>query len=241
MNSVEVNDVNIAPLFSWSKQFEVTSNEQTTPVFMRILGDADMSRARVAALRRSAELRKKLKDLDSDERIAFIKEIDDISLESLVAVIVVFSMRDLTDKASKKLKIRVPKIPRSDAKTSVQEKYQAEVDSYPERRQTELRELLEKEVDILKVSLEKEGKEALYTKYITVMIDEMCERELLSAFKDWCCYFGSYKDESLSIRLFNSFEDFINMPPNLKQQFLNEYASMELYGDDLKKLQQVTP
>jgi hypothetical protein len=237
---VEHSDVDISPLFSWSKEFEVVSNGTTIPVFMRLLGDADMNRARVAALRKSAELRKKLKDLDSDERVAFIKDIDDIELENLVAVVIVFSMRDLSEKAQAKLKIKAPKAPRSDAKTSAHEKYQEDIDSYPARRQAELKELLNKEVEIMKASVSSLGKEAVYKRYVNSMIDEMCEQELLREFKAQCCYFGSYKNRDLTEKLFSSYEEFANLQSNLKEQFLTEYSTMELQGDDLKKLQRVT-
>lgn len=238
---VEHNDVDVSPLFAWSKEFEVTSSGRVTPVFMRLLGDADMNRARVAALRKSAELRKKLKDIDSDERIAFIKDIDDIELDSLTAVVIVFNMRELSEKAQAKLKIKTPKAPRSDAKTSAHEKYQEEIDSYASRRQAELKELLNKEVDTMRVALNAIPKEEVYKRYVNSMIDEMCEQELLREFKAQCCYYGSFKNEELTERLFSSYEEFANLQSNLKDQFISEYATMELQGDDLKKLQQVTP
>lgn len=238
---VEHNDVDISPLFAWSRELEVVSNGVKIPVFLRLVGDADMNRSRVAALRKSAELRRRLKDINSDERMAFIHDIDDIEMDKLVAVVTVFSMKTLSEKVVKKLKIKAPKQPRSDAKTSAHEKYQEEVDSYPARRQAEIRAGLEKEVKILKELLEADGKEEVYKKYVSSMIDEMCEQELLTMFKSWCAYLGSYKDQSLTERLFKSFEEFDNLPPALKQQFVNEYSKLELHGDDLKKLQQVTP
>lgn len=237
---VEVNDVDLSPLFTWSKEFEVVANGTTTPVFMRILGDADMNRARVTALRKSAELRKRLKDLDSDERLAFIKDIDDIEMDTLIAVVTVFSMRELSEKAQKNLKIKAPKAPRSDAKTSAHEKYQAEVDAYPIKRQEELRALITKEVEVMKENLDKLPKEEVYTRYVKSMIDEMCEQELLREFKSQCAYYGSFKDRELTERLFSSYEEFNNLQSNLKQQFLDEYATIELHGDELKKLQPVT-
>lgn len=237
---VEHNDVDISPLFSWSKEFEVVSDTGTIPVHMRLLGDADMNRARVAALRKSAELRRKLKDVNSDERMAFIKDMDDLQIEQLVAVIVVFGMKDLSEKAQTKLKIRPPKAPRSDAKTSVQEKYQAELDTYPIRRQQEIKELLTKEVEIMKEELMTKDKELLYEKYVSSMIDEMCEQELLREFKSYCCFLGTYKDSDLKIRLFGDYEDFNNLQSSLKSQFINEYSTLELQGEELKKLQRVT-
>jgi len=237
---VEFSDVDISPLFSWSKEFKVVSGDVETPVFMRILGDADMNRSRVAALRKSADLRRKLKDINSDERMAFIKDIDDVDMDTLIAVVIVFSMRSISESCVPKLKIKAPKMPRSDAKTSAHEKYQAEVDSYPDRRQEELKALINKEIELAKETLEKDSKDNIYKKYVEAMIEEMCEQELLREFKSQCCYFGSYKSQDLSERLFASFEEFNNLEPNLKQQFLTEYSSMEIHGDDLKKLQQVT-
>jgi len=244
MTIVERNDVDIKPLFSWTKKLEfelIRDDGESTPVFMRVLGDADIGKARVSALRRSAELRRKLKDQNSDERLAYVKDIDDLEKESIVSVIVVFSVRELSDKATKKLKIRIPKAPKSDAKTSVQEKYQEEVDSYPERRQKELRELLDKEIEVLKASLDNESKEILYKKYVSTLIDELCEQELLKAFKEWCCYLGSYRDAELTEKLFSSFNEFANLESSLKDQFIREYSTIELYGDDLKKLRRVMP
>lgn len=238
---VEHNDVDITPLFNWSKEFEIVNGEERIPVFIRILGDADMGKARVSALRRSAELRKKLKDPNSDERVAYIRDIDDMEAEVLASMVIVFSMRDLTEKASKKLKIRPPKAPRSDAKTELHEKYQQEIDTYPERRQKELRELLDKEIESLRKDLMGRGKKELYDLYVKTMIDETCEQELLNAFKEWCAYLGSYKDKDLKERLFSSFDEFANLPSHLKAQFIEEYSSIELYGDNLKKLQRVTP
>lgn len=238
---VENSDVDISPLFSWSKEFEVVWGETSVPVFMRLLGDADLNRARVAALRKSAELRKKLKDDDSDEKLAFIKDVDELEMEQMIAVITAFSMRDLAEKATAKLKIKAPKPPRSDAKTVMHERYQAEVDSYPERRQKELRSLLEKEVEIIKKVLEQESKEEVYKKYVAIMTDEMCEMELLREFKSQCCYYGTYKNKDLSDRLFSSYEEFNNLQSDLKQQFLVEYSKLELQGSELKKLQQVMP
>lgn len=237
---VEKNDIDISPLFSWSREFAINHDGEDVPVFIRILGDADLNRARVAALRAGADLRRKLKDLNSDERIVYIKNIDDMEIETLVNVILVFSIKELSEKAQKNSKIRPPKEPRSDAKMSAHEKYQEEIDSYPARKQAELKELLEKEVNANKEALYKETKEVLYMKYVQAMIDELCEQTHLRVFKSWCAYLGSYKNAELTERLFSSYDEFDNLDSDLKAQFITEYSKMELHGDDIKKLQRVT-
>ncbi len=238
---VEKNDVDILPLFSWNRKFKLSSGDTSVDVFMRVLGDADLNRARVMALRRSAELRRKLRDLNSDERMAYIPDIEDMDVEQLVGLITVFSMRDLTKIAKGKLKIKPPKPPKSDAPTEKHEKYQEELDSYPQRLQDELRATLEVEVEKMKKSLEKESKESLYNLFVVKNIEELCELELARVFKELCAFFGSYSDETLKTRLFTNFEDFENMPTSLKSEFVAAYQSLELTGNDLKKLQEVTP
>lgn len=237
---IEKNDVEIGPLFSWSKEFVIESNGEEIPVYMRVVGDADVNKSRVSALRRSAELRKKLRDSDSDEHFAYIKPMEDLSIESLVSVILVFSMREFSEQAKKEVKIKLPKQPKSDAKTEEHEKYQKEVDEYPEKYQKELKKLLEKKVDAEKDRLSGLGKEVLYTKYTDVMIEELCERELLKAFREWTAYLSAYKDKELTQKFFTSFEEFNNLPSELKEQFIKEYSLLELTMDNLKKLRPVT-
>lgn len=242
MPIVERNDVDIKPLFAWSREFEVVfgDEERVTTIYMRILGDADMNKARVSSLRRSAELRRKLKDLNSDERIAYIKDIDELDPDIMVTTIIALSMKDIAKLIEPKVQIKIPKQPRSDASTEEHEKYQAEVDSFPDRRREELAGLIEKEILSRREKLSQEPKESLYKMYIAKLIDEICEQEILLAFREWCAYLGSYKNPELTERLFSSFEEFSNLSPDLKSQFIEEYSSMELYGEELKKLRRVT-
>jgi hypothetical protein len=237
---IEKNDVNVSPLFSWSKEFEIVGGGEPVKVYMRVVGDADINKARVSALRRSGELRRKLRDLNSDERIVYIKDIDDIEPEAMISVITVFSMKELAEKAKSEVKVKVPKAPRSDAKTELHEKYQLEVDAFPGKVQQEVRKILEGKIEALKNELSSKDKSFLYKKYEASMIDELCERELMEAFREWTSYLSVYKDEDLRVRFFSSFDEFANLPSEIKDQFIREYTLLELSMDDLKKLQPVT-
>ena len=241
-SNIDRNDVDISPLFSWSKKFDVVTKEDEVlmSVYMRLLGDADLNRTRVSALRNSAEMRRKLKDENSDERLAYLPQIDQMNEEQLVNIILVLSMRDITKEITKNLKIRPPKVPRSDATTEKQEKYQAEVDAYDGKRQKEIKKTLEKELETKRVGLLAKAKEDLYTNYISLMINELCEQEVMKTFREYSAYLGAYKDEDLRERLFPSFEDFANLPSDLKAQFVTAYQSLEMSGDDLKKSLQAT-
>lgn len=237
---VEKNDVDITPLFNWSKQFEVVLEDNKIPVYMRVVGDSDLNKAKVASLRRSADMRRKLRDDNSDERMAYIRDIEDLDEERLISTITVFSMRDLAEKTRQEVKVPAPKAPRSDAKTEAHEKYQAELDDYPNKVQAKVKKVLEDKVEKLRETLKEESKESLYKKYVTIMTDELCEQELLTAFKEWTAYLSAYKDEDLTERLFSSFDEFSNLPSDLKSQFIRWYSLIEMSNDELKKLQPVT-
>ena len=130
--SVERNDVDISQLFMWGKEFEIEGNAgKKAKVFIRLIGDADLNRARVHALRSSADLRNKLKTKGSDERLAFLPEVGSVERDVLIESISIMNIRDFSQEAVKEVDIPYPIEPDSDAKLEKMEKYQAQVDAYP--------------------------------------------------------------------------------------------------------------
>lgn len=238
---VEHNDVDISALFHWSKAFEVMSKDAViTVVFMRVLGDADINRARVYALRESAVLRRNLRDVNSDDRLAAIKDIEDLEKDDIANYVVLFSTRDISQKMWKDIKIPYPKQPKSDAPLEKLEKYQKEVDEFPEKREKAIREAIEKEITNLKKSLEQRSKEDLYKDYVRLLIDELCEQRVLIAFREYSAYLGCYKDDAFKERFFESFDDFQNLPAPQKVEFIQAYRELELGSEEIKKLREAT-
>lgn len=243
---VERNDVDVSKLFNWGRAFEIVETDKegnatpVTLVFMKLLGDADLNRARVYAIRKSAEFRRKLKDQNSDERIAYIRDIDEVEFDDLVNLITVFSSREITNNARKSVRIQSPKPPKSDATLEEQEKFQKAVDEYPEKRAAEIAKVVEKEIGKLKKEIGSKSKEELYKDYVKLLIDEFCERESLTAFKDMQVYLGCYKDDEYKEKFFSSFDEFDNLEPITKQRFKDAYESLDIPMDELKKLRRAT-
>lgn len=239
----EKNDVDVNRLFKWGKKFELqnSSGKVEATVYMRLLGDADVNRARVYALRKSAELRKELSDMNSDIRWATIRQIDAISKEDIVNMILVFSMREIQNNAARDVKIPPPVTPKANARLAKMEKYQAEVDAYPAKRREAINVYIHKEVEKLRTALDKSSKEELYNTYVNTLIDEFCEREALKAFSDMELYLGCYKDPEYKERFFESFEEFDNLLENQKTEFKAAYDTIGIEMDELKKLREATP
>jgi len=240
--TVEKNDVDISKLFMWGKKFEITDMQDTviTTVYMRLLGDADLNRTRVYALRKSQELRKKLRDVNSEERLLYVMDKDETSKDQLISYIISFSMRDINNRAYKEVKIPRPKQPKSDAKLEKMEKYQQEIDDYPKKVGEAIGKFLNAEVTKLKKALDAESDASLYGMYVSLLIDEYCEQEAYRAYKDYELFLGCYKDEEYAERAWNTFEDYDNMPPEIKDQFKAAYQTLDVPTDDLKKLREAT-
>jgi hypothetical protein len=236
MTIVEKNDVDLSKLFMWSKECELTGvSGKPVKVYIRLLGDADINRARVMSLRKSAEYRKALKDPDSDERIAFIPDAADFDKENLADAIIAYTMRDTTKKAMREVVIPRPKDPGSDATTEQLEKFQAAVDEYPKVREKAIKDIMEKLILARRTELLAKEHAELAKIFDAVIINELCEQELTDRFKEYCIVFGTYADKKFTKRFFNSIEELSELPGDLKIKLMEEYALLEVDAENLKK------
>jgi len=238
----ERNDVDISRLFKWGKIFSLSNadGEVISTVYMRLIGDADLNKARVYALRRSAEYRKKLKTENSDERFAYIQDKVGIDYEQIVSINLILNTREVTQEANDELVFPLPKEPKASAKLETLEKYQKEIDDYPAKREEALRTEVTKRLKVIETYLREKSFDELYKQYEMQMINELCEQEMISAFKEMCVYFGCFKDPGFSDRYFSSLDEYLNLERYIKQQFMDAYLSIEIPSGELKKLQEVT-
>lgn len=236
--SIEKNDIDISKLFTWGLGFPIQDDkgQELFKVYMRLVGDAELNRARVFALRKSAELRKKLKTEDSDERLAFIPDIDLIEQDEIIQSLILFNTKYLTSDALKEVKITMKKEPSSDATLEEQEEYQKWIDSYPQERENKIKEYVNARVVEVEKELKAKDKEVLFKDLERSLIDQLCENEMLLRYRDMCTYLGSFKDVEYKEHFFKDFSEFDNLPKEIKSQFNESYMSLEIGGEDLKKL-----
>ena len=235
MDNLEKNEVNIEKLFGWGKEFQLDLGDESIPVYVRLVGDADWNKARVKALRASSELRKKLRSPDSDEAIAFLPDYDSVEKDRLVDLLLAINIRNLTDKVTSEIVLKIPVEPKSDATLEEQEKYQEEIDGYPTKRKDEIEKRLNLELDKERKKLEKLSKDVLQKEYTATLVNSMCELEMGKTFYDYCTYYGTFKDNTYKDYLFETFDDFLNSKTSVKEQLVSFYRSMELGISELKK------
>lgn len=242
--SPERNQVDIEKLFKWFGDFKINDkyNNFVVEVTMRLVGDAEINKARVFAIRKSAELRKKLREEGSDERVAFIStvyEFDDP--EELTGLISMLKLREFSDNAMREVIVPFPKEPKSDAPLEDIEKYQAEVDTYEDRRMEKINDYLIAKVDNFRNSIKDRTVDQLQKDYEKLMISQLCEKEMVSKFKEYCVYCSVYKDNEFKEKFFTQFEEFDNLPTEIKKQYIENYDSLELNVDELKKSLEAMP
>lgn len=242
--SADKNDVDISQLFKWTK--EVTLSDPVmdveVTVYLRLVGDADMTRARAYGYRKAAKLRKALRKEGTDERIAFMGEIgsDFADKESLVQTIILLRTPDFRSTAISTTEYAEPKEPKSTASQEEFEKYQEALDNYPD----EFTEAVEKTLNGLikrdRKVLTRKHEETLYELYEQEVISRLCSEEMYNKYYDMCVHFGTYKDKEHNKPAFKSVEDFENLRPQLRNELLENYKELEIGMDTLKKSPEAT-
>jgi hypothetical protein len=235
MKDIEKNDVDISKLWQWGTSLELETPRKTITVWIKVLGDADINRARIYALRKSAEMRAKLLDLDSDERIALIPPLDTGNHKKVVELLLTLRIKEITDVALKDVDIKYPKDLKSDATLEEQEKHQAIIDGFPEYVSDLHDKAITKEADKERKRLSKLPMEQLNDLYVETLLDHVCESEMYRAFQDRSVWLACYQDENYILPLFAEFEDFANLPTNVKNQLIDFYGTLSIDIDTLKK------
>ena len=232
----EKNDVDISSLFYYRKPVEVITKDAEPVIFyMRLVGDAELQRARVKALRDSRKLRDALKNPESDEHLAFIPSVKDLSREKLVEIILLSKIKEISTKIVDEVNVPFPEELSSDATLEEQEEYQKEIDEYPSKRESLVKEKIVKEAAKAKEELLKKNEDVLKKEYLLSLRNELCEIELTKSFYDHIIFFSLYKEDEYKKPLFKSFEEYLNLPQEIKEQLLEEYRNLELGMDELKK------
>lgn len=237
MQEIEKNDVDISKLFTWGKKFEITDEDQKGfwDVYIRIIGDADLNKSRVAALRASAILRRKLHEKDSDERLAYIPDFELLDRDVLVETVLTTLLREVTTKVMKNMNETLPTEPDEDSTLEEQEKYQNEVDGWSDNRTKRIQTLIENELEKERKILQEKSLEELSKIYEKYTINNLCEEEMYRVFSEMRAFMGSYADENFTIKVFKDFEQFNSMPAFIKNQFINAYLSLDIKTEELKK------
>jgi hypothetical protein len=236
--TADKNDVDISILFKWNKKVEIRDilNDTSINVYIRLLGDADVGRARAHAYRKSGEYRKVLKSPDSGERLALLAEMDDFSsTDIIIKSIILLRFGDYYQKALKNVDVKEPREPNDDDQV-LWEDYQRALDEYPEKFKQAVMELAEKYQDTDEKLLVTFEPDNLYRIYETEVINRLVQERMTESFYDMCLYLATYTDDTFKTKAFKTIDDAENAHEAVKTILIENYKKLELGPDVLKKL-----
>lgn len=242
---IEQNDVDIHELFKWRKEVTIEDEitNQSVTLYLRLVGDSNVGKARAYALRKSGELRKSLRDTDSNERASLITSINELSHEdkkSFIQILLFLKIEEHQTQSMKNVDLASPTPPGTDASLEEQEEYQQEIDEFPSKftdaMSEKTTELQEEEEKRLKTLSEKQ----LQKEYESLIINRLCVEEMAIRFYEMVVYNGTFKTSKYKKLAFKSFADFQDVAPTLKERLIVDYKNLEMGIGALKKLPEAT-
>jgi hypothetical protein len=224
-------------LFSWSNSLDLknASGEVVMKVYQRLIGDMDLQKARMSALRYSREFRLKLRNHDSDEYIALIQPVEDLERDALITLLLVDSVDSVRQEIDRNYYFPEPKEPEEFASTEEHEEYTEKWNSWERDREKDYSTKLVQEMDALKAKLSELSTEELLTRAKTLRVDALCEQELKLRFLEMCVLFGTYIDPQFKKHLFDTYIDLGSQPDAVKSQLIDGYATLEMSTIRLKE------
>jgi len=243
MRTAEKNDVDITQLFRYKTEVEVKDelSGEVGKFYLRIIGDADLNRARVFGLRRAARLRKALQEPGSELREAYITDQSDVlSREVLLEGILLLNVGELQKQIVNMTDVPEPRAPKSDASQEEQEAFQLEIDEYENKYRTAYDKNAKKVEKIERKKLEAMSDDELYQFYEGSIINKLALEEMTKRYYEMCVFLGTYKDLEYKTRAFDNYEDFDNASVYLKERLQEQYRYLELGMLELKKSPEVT-
>ncbi len=224
-------------LFVWKRETKIAAADGTviTTVYQRIVGDFDLQSARKTALRYSMQARKRINDTQSDDYIIYVAPLKELSREDKVTLCLSEELDNIRKTVDMDVFLPEPVEPDPDASPEAFEEYQQLDDTYEQRRAELLSSKLTDAINKREDELKDMPDEVLDRMLIEARVNAYCSAEMRVKFIEYCTCLGTYIDEKYRQRLYPSFNDFLELPENLKQQLIEGYLSLEMNAVALKE------
>lgn len=227
----------IEELFRWNGTVEIKDTEGNVveTLYQRVVGDADIQRARLEALKASKLMRKALKDPNSDEATIHLPLEDDFTKEELITLILFNKYYLFQNQAEKRVEEKKVKEPKSDATLEDQENYIENIENAKKEYQEKVNNSVKQQSELLEEELKEKSTEELFKLWIKENIEIVCRSEMIRVFDEYATFYGTFSDENFKIRRFESIEDFKDLAPRIKNQLMTNYKNLELGLIEVKK------
>lgn len=227
----------IEELFRWRGEVEIkdTEGDVVETLYQRVVGDADIQRARLEALKASKLMRKALRDKTSDEAIIHLPLEDEYTQEELITLIIFSKYAIFRQQAEFRQQEKKVKEPKSDATLEEQEDYIEKLEKAKEEYEEKVSDDVKKQSEVLEAELKEKSQEELFEMYIKEHAEITCRLRMIEVFDEFATFYGTYADSKYKTRRFDSIETFRDLAPRIKNQLMTNYKNLELGLSEVKK------
>lgn len=228
--------VKLEELFRWKAELPIKDHkgDEVVTVHQRIVSDTDYDKARLAALRKSREVRLALREKSTDEHAAMMESLERYNQEGLISVILLDRVDSYYKEAKARAQIKFPKSPGSDATQEDVEEYEAAVDGYDEKLNQEVLKVVEELSRKDRETMAELSEGELRELALATLENQICGGIFSAAFSERLAWLGTFKDAGCRNRYFNTFEQFEDLSKEVKDQLVGGYRRLSIGAEDLK-------
>lgn len=230
-------NLKIEDLFTWKGSIDITDNDGNVveTLYQRVINDADMQKTRLESLKETRLFRRALKDPNSLEYLASFPEEDDMSLDDLIAGILGSKFLFFRKNSQEIISEKKVKEPGFDSEQEEQEDFIAGVEDAKKEYEIAILEDAARQAEAMEADLRSKTHSEVFEIYKKEQIETLCRTKMINSFLDYATFYGTFKDEKLKQRRFNSVEDFRNLSTKVKNLLIANYQMLEISLTDVKK------
>lgn len=220
----------ISKLFEFTKEVKIKNQK----LYLRIPGDNVVEEARRESLLESRKLRRSLRTPDSDDYLIHLDPVEDYDKDEIIAMCLTLGMRDV-------MRTYIQTHPKPQL-TSLgdnpsledQEQHEAEKVQRDIDYNDNMRLHIENWRDSYNKTLNNMDIEQVKNVYKRLKTERVCEDTFNREFEDRIMTYSIYTDKDHKKPAF-TIDEYRNLPSNIKTELQEEYGSISLGSDELKK------
>lgn len=231
--------MDISKLFKWKMSYtirgdngkpllDIEGNEIT--IYLRIIGDNDLDRAKKYALRQSRKLRA---DYRQDPQ-QILPDFYEYSNEQLASIIIINEATDIYKQAEREAEVKYPQNKESVSLEDAEE-YEAQMSEYFDLLVDKIEEKAKAALEIRFQYYKNMATNVLIEKAQYTYINKVVEGDMAKIYNDAILFYSVYTDEECTKKSFKTIEEVRNSAQFLKEQLYKEYTKLVLKDTELKK------
>jgi hypothetical protein len=151
-----------------------------------------------------------------------------------VSVIMLEAMPDIYDRARRNMNVKLPKAPSADASLEEVENYEHAIDNYDDEVTEAVSSLTSGYSKELRAELDGLSDEEFEGRLIRAMENQICINFMNERFNEEIVWRSVYTDAKFSKSYFESYDDYIDLAEEVRNQLERGYKDLQMHRGELK-------